>query len=137
MANELKKEVRLYNENGSERTLIFREPFVKFEVCGRCEGHGMILNPSIGEHAYSQEEFDEAFPDMDDGYFNSREEYFKRGGIFDVQCPECKGNKVVPVLVEEAFDTPLKKKIYKRIMDQMESDAEYERECRREREMGY
>ena len=31
----------------------------KFEVCSECEGNGTHLAPSIGEHAYSAEEFNE------------------------------------------------------------------------------
>ncbi len=63
-------------------------------ICDRCEGHGYVLNPNIGEHAYGREEFDEAFPDDEDGPFNPRAEYFKRGGIYDVACPECNGGRV-------------------------------------------
>ncbi len=70
---------------------------VKMEVCSRCEGHGYHLTPSIGEHAYSQEEFYEAFDDEED-----RAEYFRRGGIYDVRCYDCKGANVVPVVDESA-----------------------------------
>ncbi len=77
----------------------------KNEVCSRCEGFGSHLNPSIGEHAYTMEEFNEAFDD------EGKEEYFKRGGIYDVTCYECKGNKVVPVVDEENL-TEEQKKLY-------------------------
>jgi hypothetical protein len=63
----------------------------KFEVCPRCEGHGTYLNPSIGEHAYTPEEFHESFDDEE------AEEYFRRGGIYDVTCEECGGARVVMV----------------------------------------
>ena len=64
------------------------------EVCDRCEGHGTHLNPNIGNHAYSQEEFYESFDEED------REQYFTRGGIYDVSCEVCKGNRVVPIVDE-------------------------------------
>jgi hypothetical protein len=63
----------------------------KFEVCPRCEGHGTHLNPAIGEHAYTPEEFHESFDD------DEAEEYFRRGGIYDVTCEECGGARVVMV----------------------------------------
>lgn len=87
--------VSYYDEDDNE---IEAELPAKFEVCGRCEGHGTHLNPSIGKHAYSIEEFYETFHDEED-----REQYFKRGGIYDVQCEECKGEKVVKVVDEDAL----------------------------------
>lgn len=69
----------------------------KREVCHRCEGYGTHLNPSIGEHAYTREEFYEAFYDEED-----REQYFRRGGIYDVQCVECRGERVVDQIDREA-----------------------------------
>lgn len=72
----------------------------RHEVCHKCEGHGTILNPSIGEHAYSQEEFEEAFQDEED-----RAAYFQRGGRYDVSCPTCHGNKVVQVVYEAKCTT--------------------------------
>lgn len=137
MSNTLKLEITLYNDNGREYTIIFREPYVKFEVCGRCEGHGSHLNPNIGEHAYTSEEFAEDFPDEDYDGYNPREEYFKRGGIYDVKCSECHGNRVVPVLNEEAFDTTAKKKLLERIHAKWKADAEYESERRYQERMGY
>ena len=65
----------------------------KMEVCSRCEGHGTHLTPSIGNHAYSQEEFNETFWEDED-----REQYFTRGGIYDVQCEVCHGDKVQEVI---------------------------------------
>jgi len=66
------------------------------DVCGDCQGHGTVMNESMRNHAYSSEEFYEAFPEDED-----REQYFKRGGIYDVQCPTCHGKNVVPVVDEE------------------------------------
>jgi hypothetical protein len=62
------------------------------EVCWRCEGHGTHLTPSIGEHAYSIEEFRESFDEEES------EEYFRRGGRYDVTCHTCHGNRVIPVV---------------------------------------
>lgn len=120
--------VTVTNEMEVERELVLP---ATFEVCGRCEGHGTHLNPSIGEHAYSQEEFDEAFDDDE-----SREAYFKRGGMYDVQCQECHGKRVVAVLDESRFTKPAHLKLLARIHGAAEADAEYEAICRMERAMG-
>jgi RecB family endonuclease NucS len=64
----------------------------RYEVCPQCDGHRTHLNPNIGEHAYSVEEFYEEFDDDE-----SRTEYFKRGGRYDVLCEECHGQRVVVV----------------------------------------
>jgi hypothetical protein len=102
----------------------------KNEVCGRCEGHGTHLNPSIGSYAYSAEEFDESFPTEED-----KQEYFRRGGIYDVTCETCKGKSVVQVVNEEACTTEEQKEHLKSYKKHLEDQAEYERECRAERRM--
>ena len=104
----------------------------KFEVCDRCEGHGTHLNPSIGEHAYSQEEFEEAFCDDEE-----RGEYFRRGGRYDVSCEECRGARVVAVVDEAACARdPELAEALKRYAAKLRDDAAYERECAAERRMG-
>lgn len=98
----------------------------KNEVCHRCEGYGTHLNPSIGNHAYSQEEFYESFDD------EGREEYFKRGGIYDVQCEECKGNKVIEV-VDESKLSEEQKKLYEEYCEHEEDMARMDEDDRRTR----
>lgn len=63
----------------------------KFEVCDNCKGKGRHMTPSMRDHAYSAEEFMEAFPEPEDraGYF---------GGAYDVECTECHGERVVMVV---------------------------------------
>ena len=58
-------------------------------VCDGCKGHGTHLNPSIGQHAYSLEEFNQEYDEEE------KEQYFTRGGMYDVQCQECSGRRVV------------------------------------------
>ena len=82
-----------YDENGER---IVESLPAKFIVCPECEGHGTVLNPSMKEHCYTPEEFDETFS------LDEQEEYFKRGGRYDVQCPNCKGKNVVLVVDEDA-----------------------------------
>lgn len=74
----------------------------RFEVCDRCEGYGTHLNPSIGQHAYSAEEFAESFDDEE------REQYFTRGGRYDVSCEVCGGKRVVAVPDEDECQRTLR-----------------------------
>jgi DnaJ-class molecular chaperone len=83
--------MRLKYVDGNDE-IEFDVPY-KNEICSRCNGEGSHLNPNIGMHAYGQEEFEEAFPEPED-----KEQYFKRGGVYDVQCETCHGNKVVQVV---------------------------------------
>lgn len=85
----LTKTITIENDEGDEIT--YEWPAM-YAVCSDCEGYGMVLTESIRQHAYSAEEFAEAFDDEE------REEYFKRGGRYDVQCPTCRGERVEVVL---------------------------------------
>lgn len=124
--------VQLTWENEAEEEVTHSFPS-KNEVCHRCEGYGTHLNPSIGEHAYTPEEFDQEFDD------EGKEEYFRHGGIYDVQCETCKGEKVLPVVDEEHL-SPEDKKLFGEYREWKEEqdafDADYEAECRMERLMG-
>lgn len=105
----------------------------KNEVCDRCEGHGTHLNPSIGEYGYSREEFEESFDEEE------REEYFKRGGRYDVICEVCHGKNVVLLIDEEWIDkngSLEEKTALEAYNEKLEEDAAYERECAAERRMG-
>lgn len=117
-------EVKYWDENGEAVEV---ELPGKMAVCPRCEGHGTHLNPAIGEHAYSAEEFAEAFPEPED-----REQYFRRGGIYDVKCEECGGRNVVPE-VDEAACTEEQKVHLRAYHAYLDREAEYRRECEYER----
>jgi predicted methyltransferase len=83
-------------------------------------------------YAYTSE--DEEFHDPE-----FREEYFKRGGIYDVQCPTCKGKNVVLVVGEDILNEKQKADyaLYQEWKEERDqADAEYEAECRMERMMG-
>ncbi len=83
-----------YDDNGES---IMETLPAKFIVCPMCEGHGTVLNPSMRNHCYSFDEFNETFHDDED-----RAAYFQRGSKYDVQCPNCKGKNVVLVVDEDA-----------------------------------
>jgi RecJ-like exonuclease len=127
MSNFGMKVVTLLGDDGEEG----HELPAKFEVCPCCQGHGTHLAASLGGYAYTQEEFYESFSDEVD-----RAEYFKRGGIYDVLCEECRGRNVVLVVDEEAcLCDPRLKPIFEAWREQEEERALFERECRAERAM--
>jgi hypothetical protein len=103
----------------------------KMEVCDGCQGFGTRLNEAIGSHAYSMEEFDEAFPP----HSEERDAYFERGGMFDVQCWTCKGLRVVPVIDQERA-AEREPQAFKRYLSDLKSEAEDRAMARAERAMG-
>jgi len=122
-------ELTYENDEGEEVSLTLP---AKMEVCYDCEGHGYVLNESMRYYAYTSED-----EEMHDPEFC--EEYFKRGGIYDVVCPTCKGKNVLPTVNEEALNEKQKAdyEVYREWKeDQDRADAEYEAECRMERLMG-
>lgn len=104
----------------------------KKAVCDECEGHGTVLHPDIANHAYSREEFEEAFSEEDE-----REAYFKRGGMYDVQCPQCNGLRVVDVVDEEkAKLTQEGRAALDAYYEKVSEQRAYLAECEMERRMG-
>jgi hypothetical protein len=101
----------------------------KYCVCPECEGTGYTLCDSMKGHAYTQEEFDEAFDD------EAKEQYFTRGGIYDQPCKTCKGKNVVMVANVAACNEE-QKKLLKEKEKSDQDDAQYEAMCRMERMMG-
>lgn len=110
----------------------------KREICSRCEGEGTHLHPAIGEHAYSSEEFAREFDEEE------REEYFTRGGMYDVPCERCGGEKVITVLDEDRMidaarirrgpGRPTVAKSRARILKRILSAEETRRQCDEEAE---
>ena len=119
-------EVVFEDDNGDE--VVVDIP-ARYEVCSDCEGHGSVLNESMRFHAYTEEEFSD-FSDED------REQYFKRGGIYDVVCSTCKGMRVEKVLDTDAKLTSEQKEALKLMREREADDREYEHLCRMERMMG-
>lgn len=107
--------VTLLSDDGEEEE--FKLPATK-EVCHDCDGHGKVLHEAIRNHAYTPEEFNESFDDEE------REQYFKRGGMYDVTCPTCKGSNVTDEIDEEACKRdPALAAIYERLEEKWADDA--------------
>jgi hypothetical protein len=105
-----------------------------YVVCSGCQGHGTHLNPSIGQHAFTAEEFERDFDE------EQRAEYCRRGGIYDVQCTTCIGLRVVPVVDREACTTAEHKEslaLYdSRENDRRQDDVDWAHEIRTQELMG-
>lgn len=98
-------------------------PF-RFVACEVCRGKGTHVNPSIDASGLTREDFDED-PDFAEDYMS---------GLYDVQCGECRGARVVPEIYAR---TDADKEVIRALDVQAEADASYERDCRAERAMGY
>jgi len=107
----------------------------KMVVCHDCNGETYVLREAIREHAYTSEEFYEKFDD------EGREEYFSRGGTYDVICSTCKGKNVIACIDEDAcnHNEHLKEILAlwnKQENDRYEADASMRAEMRMERLLG-
>ena len=73
------------DDEGNE--VVHELPFI-FDVCSRCGGKGMHMNPSIGECAITQEEWEYEWSEEEkDAYLH---------GGYDITCLDCGGRRVVP-----------------------------------------
>lgn len=99
-------------------------PF-KYEVCPTCGGKGKHVNPNIDSHGLTRDDFEQD-PDFAEDYFS---------GLYDVDCYECNGTRVVPVIEEEFLNEEQKVKL-KFLQESRREDANYARMCAMERAMG-
>ena len=115
--------VVIQDDDGEEQEIELPAQYV---VCPKCGGEGTHLHPSIGEHAYSLEEFCEEFDE------EGQQEYFRRGGIYDVTCTRCAGLRVVLVVDRDHADAEL----LHRYDEWCDEEEDYERMCAAERRFG-
>lgn len=114
-------DVETCNDEGEEITLHLP---ARYEVCGRCRGNGIHVNPAIDGNGITQADREDwADDDFMDDY---------RAGVYDVRCEECGGNRVVPVVDEERAD-PKDLALYRQHNREM---AELRAEEAAERRMG-
>jgi hypothetical protein len=127
----MEKEISFFDEEGF--AVCYDLP-ARYNICWRCEGHGKHLTPSIGEHAYTQEEFESSFSDEEE-----RSEYFTRGGRYDVVCYICNGERVLLEIDEDAIKflgSDEQKRIFADYKRHEREAAAYNRACEMERKMG-
>jgi hypothetical protein len=97
-------------------------PF-KFDVCGTCDGKGKHVNPSIDSEGITGSEMEELGPEFMEDYM---------GGVYDVPCAECGGQRVVPVVDEDRAD----KKCLDAFREWQEAEWEHARTVDAERRSG-
>lgn len=71
---------------------------MKYAVCPRCRGEGSHVNPSVDGHGITAEEMDELGPEFLDDYM---------GGVYDVRCEQCHGDRVVPACRADDCNEPV------------------------------
>jgi len=94
------------------------------EVCDGCHGTGTHVHRAIDGNGITASEWAEW--DQDD-----REDYM--GGRYDVQCVDCHGRNVMPVVDWDNVPD----EIAERVHAHLEWEADYAAECAHERRMGY
>lgn len=73
------------DEDGNETVLSIP---ARYEVCDRCRGTWSHTNPAIDGNGITGDEMDELGPEFLEDYL---------GGVYDVQCEECRGERLVLV----------------------------------------
>lgn len=91
----------------------------KKEICSRCDGEGKHVNPNIDHNGLSEEQL------ADDDF---RASYF--GGQYDVQCEECRGNKIVLTPELEGLPDNIRDAYNRAVKQKDEAEAEYMAERR-------
>lgn len=93
-----------------------------FIVCPTCKGKGTQMNPSIANHVYTREDFDED-PEFAENYF---------GNTYDISCLECRGIRVVPEPDPELNSQEDLEKYQLYLRDKYEAEYEQYQEMRAE-----
>lgn len=62
-------------------------------VCFTCQGRGSHVNPDIDSNGITADEMSELGEEFEESYFS---------GVYDVDCTQCNGNKVIAVVNHEA-----------------------------------
>jgi hypothetical protein len=116
--------IEIENEDGEP---VEHELPTIYEVCGRCRGEGKHTNPSIDGHGISEEEWER------DWSYEEREDYMN--GVYDVQCYECNGLRVVAAVDEELLkmNDP---KLYKAWREWQQEEWDYQQMVASERRYG-
>jgi hypothetical protein len=79
----MRKKFVIYDDDGGSEDVWLP---MKYEVCGRCEGKGVH---DCWDGGMTGDEMAEQGPDFYEDYM---------GGMYDKQCDECKGERVVAVV---------------------------------------
>jgi hypothetical protein len=110
-----------------DETLVLAVPG-RYEVCSRCNGTGTHWHPAF-DNGITQEDRER---DWDDESWSDL-----MSGMYDVQCSQCHGNRVEPVMLDYAqLSTPAQRLGYTYHEEWMTEEAEYRAMRAMERRMG-
>ena len=84
--NEIKETLNYVKFKGQEAVMI--QAPIHNALCPMCEGDGTVVNPSIDFNGLSNEDFYDD-PEFEEDYHSGR---------YDIQCPNCKGNKIIQTI---------------------------------------
>lgn len=98
----------------------------RYEVCGRCDGKGTHWHESL-DNGITEEERERDWDD--EGW-----EWLMRGGM-DVECRECKGQRVVPVPLDTVNSVEAQRAL-KAYTAWWDDERDYRAMCEMERRMG-
>lgn len=115
--------ITLEDDDGNE---VEHELPAEYTVCPCCRGNGSIVNPNVDGNGLTQEDFDQ-----NPGFF---EDYM--GGVYDVSCPECRGERVVQVIDERACADSGKMDVLDAYLKDRQLIAQLDEESAMERLMG-
>ena len=73
-----------YVQFQGQEAIVINAP-VHLSICPMCEGDGTVVDPKIDSSGWSREDLDQD-PEFEKAY---------HAGIYDMQCPNCKGNKTI------------------------------------------
>lgn len=121
MTDSIKFEFEYEDDDGIEIEVEVSLP-AEYVVCGCCRGKGRYVNRNIDGNGITSSEWSELCADNED----FAENYMS--GVYDVTCEECRGLRVVLEVVDEKFLTEEQKGLSKKYYDQLQFDAEYDRE---------
>jgi len=92
----------------------------RWELCPRCRGCGVHVNPAIDGQGISPDEFRQD-PDFEEAYFR---------GDYDVACERCAGEKVIAVVDRERATAEELEAYDAQVEAAREADAERDAERR-------
>lgn len=107
------------NDDGEEIETSFR---IKFVACDHCHGTGSHCDPAIDGNGLTREDFEED-PSFAESYFE---------GMYDVQCDECNGERVVPEIADEDHLTDEQKSAVEFVYERWQAAADDARTMRAE-----
>lgn len=115
--------VIVFTHEVDSEEIVYRLP-ARYVVCGHCSGTG-TSSAHLG--AWTADEWSQESYEFREDYLN---------GLYDKECPECHGLRVVAVPYDWKDYSPKQQEVFKLYLELQDEDAQYEAMCAAERRMG-